>query len=936
MAHPVFLKNGEEVKINDHVYCSPTWEARDGTPYSIARIMEFLPPEDAPKGPENKKFHYTRVRLAWYYRPGDVSDRTVSDSRLLLAAIYSEVCDINQLRGKCYVVHRDKISDLAGWKKRPDRFYFNRLFDPYIKKEFEVIQSTDVRNIPDHIREVLTSRYEYIVAEKEVVADLTDNLRLCATCEAWCPSADTVQCDRCKKYFHMGCVQPPLHAKPSRGYGWTCAPCSRKHEEEVDSHDVRYPTPSAPRKTNAPPARGRGRPRKDKAQAEREENFPAKHFNLWPFRYFGQYTVAEDTLDPEDLIFPRTATRQGPKYQANVPPAPDPYNHPPDIDERGGDNTVEVFGIINSLTEAEVAEVEACKRSLTNNRELQTNVDWITEVIRRFSDAALAARPFTAVSMKHAVRIDKWTKEETSYKDEPWSREEVVTFEDAIMHHNAELRAVRDEVVSRTVPEVVRFYGHWKSQKLGEQHKRIKEAGEPPKPICRRYKSDEEAASVGQHVGLSDDENSIVAEPASKTPTCGACRTRETAKWWKAPKGLSSNILCDTCGTNWRRYADLTFVRSSRDEQPPPQKSRVIDKREGTPLTGTSAKRIRTSVSSVSVQSTPPPPISTVPQVRCLACTRTGPLGKVLKCQKCEVRVHAGSCGAVLLDPTKPEKWTCELCDNDQTQEASLNPDCVLCPRGKAEDRKKKPYPPADSFLRVCKQTEQQCWAHILCAVFSPETTFSEANRLRLVEGINIISNHRWSTTCSICNVSEGAVIRCCDCPKEYHASCAWKQGHRFGFEIQPIKSSRRDTTVTVNFKGETGCMNAIVSCKDHDHSRRSIYDICEANDGGETALQVYAQAYKQAQVGHAHGLLRKARRLDSILHARSDSSSSNASTPQSTPSTGPECYQCHTQFSPAFYPTPEQPDHYLCHRCHFEAAEGENLGNPRGVGIIV
>jgi hypothetical protein len=108
--------------------------------------MEFLPPEDAPKGPESKKFHYTRVRLAWYYRPGDVSDRTVSDSRLLLAAIYSEVCDINQLRGKCYVVHRDKISDLAGWKKRPDRFYFNRLFDPYIKKEFEVIQSTDVRN----------------------------------------------------------------------------------------------------------------------------------------------------------------------------------------------------------------------------------------------------------------------------------------------------------------------------------------------------------------------------------------------------------------------------------------------------------------------------------------------------------------------------------------------------------------------------------------------------------------------------------------------------------------------------------------------------------------------------------------------------------------------------------------------------------------------
>jgi hypothetical protein len=132
--------------LQDHVYCSPSWSVRDGTPYSVARIMEFLGPEGVPKGDDGKLFHQTRVRLAWYYRPSDVSDRPVADSRLLLAAIYSEVCDINQLRAKCHVVHRDKITDLAGWKKRPDRFYFNRLFDPYIKKEFEIIQSTDVRN----------------------------------------------------------------------------------------------------------------------------------------------------------------------------------------------------------------------------------------------------------------------------------------------------------------------------------------------------------------------------------------------------------------------------------------------------------------------------------------------------------------------------------------------------------------------------------------------------------------------------------------------------------------------------------------------------------------------------------------------------------------------------------------------------------------------
>lgn len=30
--------------------------------------------------------------------------------------------------------------------------------------------------------------------------------------------------------------------------------------------------------------------------------------------------------------------------------------------------------------------------------------------------------------------------------------------------------------------------------------------------------------------------------------------------------------------------------------------------------------------------------------------------------------------------------------------------------------------------------------------------------------------------------------------------------------------------------------MSAIVSCKDHDHSRRSIYDMCDTNEGGEVS----------------------------------------------------------------------------------------------------
>lgn len=56
----------------------------------------------------------------------------------------------------------------------------------------------------------------------------------------------------------------------------------------------------------------------------------------------------------------------------------------------------------------------------------------------------------------------QWKKSETRYTDREWSDEEIAAFEDAIMAHGAELRIVRDEVGTRTMPEVVRFYGHWK------------------------------------------------------------------------------------------------------------------------------------------------------------------------------------------------------------------------------------------------------------------------------------------------------------------------------------------------------------------------------------------------------------------------------------------------------------------------------------------
>lgn len=69
--------------------------------------------------------------------------------------------------------------------------------------------------------------------------------------------------------------------------------CSRQHDADVGARSqARNLTPGSNAKarllkSNAPPGRGRGRPRKDRNQEQREENLEVKTFKMWPFRYFG-------------------------------------------------------------------------------------------------------------------------------------------------------------------------------------------------------------------------------------------------------------------------------------------------------------------------------------------------------------------------------------------------------------------------------------------------------------------------------------------------------------------------------------------------------------------------------------------------------------------------------------------------------------------------
>lgn len=63
-----------------------------------------------------------------------------------MAAIHTDIHPLSNVRGKCYVRHKDRIDNLLAWKKMPDHFYFTKFFDPYIKREYEVLRTENVHN----------------------------------------------------------------------------------------------------------------------------------------------------------------------------------------------------------------------------------------------------------------------------------------------------------------------------------------------------------------------------------------------------------------------------------------------------------------------------------------------------------------------------------------------------------------------------------------------------------------------------------------------------------------------------------------------------------------------------------------------------------------------------------------------------------------------
>jgi len=141
--------------------------------------MEFL---HAGNDPSNA---VDALRINWYYRPKDIG-RRVNDTRLVFATMHSDISPLTSLRGKCQIRHKAEIDRMDEYRKTPDCFWYEKLYDRYIQKNYDLIPTSQIVNVPEKVKKVLDERWKYILVEQGRGKELTSAVKLCKRCTGYC------------------------------------------------------------------------------------------------------------------------------------------------------------------------------------------------------------------------------------------------------------------------------------------------------------------------------------------------------------------------------------------------------------------------------------------------------------------------------------------------------------------------------------------------------------------------------------------------------------------------------------------------------------------------------------------------------------------------------------------------------------------------------
>ncbi|KAI6202627.1 hypothetical protein M3Y99_01870600 [Aphelenchoides fujianensis] len=176
-------------------------------------------------------------------------------------------------------------------------------------------------------------------------------------------------------------------------------------------------------------------------------------------------------------------------------------------------------------------------------------------------------------------------------------------------------------------------------------------------------------------------------------------------------------------------------------------------------------------------------------------------VNQIIFCDMCNIAVHQ-ECYGVPYIPAG--QWLCRRCQLSPSELVR----CVFCPYTNG----------------AFKQTSDNRWAHVKCALWLNEVHFANAVFLEPVEGVAFSLKRRAKFRCLVCKIKMGACLQCSkkSCVRPFHVTCAMYSGMQMKVETQE-KDGSEDTIV-----------NRYAFC--HQHSAMNLKTMPPTQAGLQTA----------------------------------------------------------------------------------------------------